>query len=85
MKQKHLSIVGYGKKRYSKDYYPTPIETTMALMKREKFEGNIWECASGDGRMSKVLEQFNDVISSDIVNEDWIYGEKGIEIYVDNK
>jgi len=79
MEQKHLSIVGFSKKRDDKDYYPTPPETTMALMKREQFEGNVWECASGDGRMSKVIEKFNECFSSDIETEDWIYGEKGVD------
>ncbi len=77
--QRHLSIVGFSTTRDDKDYYPTPPETTMALMKRETFEGNVWECGSGDGRMSKVIEQFNECISSDIRLDDDIYGEKGVD------
>ncbi len=35
-------------------------------MKRERFEGEIWECACGAGRMVKVLEKYNRVKASDI-------------------
>lgn len=77
--QKHLSIVGFGKNREEKDFYPTPREGTIALLKREVFEGSIWECASGDGSMSKVIEeQYDNVYSSDIRRDDEVYGDKGI-------
>lgn len=79
MENKHLSIVGYGKKRAEADFYPTPESTTRALLDREKFEGTIWECASGDGSMSKVIENTCGklkVFSSDIRDDDTIYGTK---------
>jgi len=80
MNNKHLSIVGYGKDRQEKDYYPTPPGTTNALLMREKFVGNVWECASGAGWMSKALTDWGyNVISSDIATDDWVYGEKGID------
>lgn len=68
MENKHLSIVGYGKKRAEADFYPTPESTTKALLDREKFEGLIWECASGDGAMAKAIMKYteNKVFSSDI-------------------
>ena len=90
MEKQHLSIVGYGTDRQEKDYYPTPQKTTEALLKREKFEGNIWECASGDGRMAKVIESYGyNVMSSDIRTDDEVYGNKGKDFlkeidYVDN-
>ena len=82
MDNKHLSIVGYGTDRDDKDFYPTPPEATHALFEREKFEGDVWECASGDGAMSRVIEQHNDCYSSDIQEEDWVYGDKGIDFLV---
>ena len=62
-------------KDYDNDFYPTPPETTVDLMVRELFEGTIWECACGDGRMSEVLEIFypNQIYSSDLIDRG--YGE----------
>ena len=58
------------------DFFPTPAWATYALIDNEKFEGNIWECACGDGAMSKVLEKTNqNVFSSDLYNRG--YGEYG--------
>ena len=76
---KHLSIVGFSKNRDSADFYPTPLQTTEALFKREKFEGLVWECASGDGSMAKVIEKYNPCMASDIRTDDTIYGEKGVD------
>ena len=39
------------------DFFPTPRWATFALIDNEKFNGDIWECACGDGAMSRVLEQ----------------------------
>lgn len=48
------------------DFYPTPERGTLGLLKVESFNGSIWECACGDGAMSKVLETNGyTVISSD--------------------
>src|SRR3990172_799121 len=66
------------------DYYPTPDYVTHALMKREKFEGVIWECASGEGHMAKVLEGYGEVKASDIKKEDWVYGRKGVNFLHSN-
>lgn len=80
------SIVGFGHKREKNDFYPTPASTTHALMKKEKFIGSIWECASGDGSMSKVLELYNGtVISSDIRRGKNIYGDAGVNFLKTNK
>lgn len=38
------------------DFYPTPAWATEALLEAENFSGEVWECACGDGAMSKVLE-----------------------------
>ena len=79
MEQKHLSIVGANTRgdREENDFYPTPESTTKALMERERFEGQVWECACGDGSMSEVIKKYNHVWSSDIINRG--YGDKTID------
>ena len=58
------------------DFYPTPRWATAALMDNEPFNGEIWECACGDGAMSTVLaDAGNPIISSDLYNRG--YGEIG--------
>jgi len=58
------------------DFYPTPRWATYALIDNESFHGGIWECACGDGSMSKVLaETGNQVRSSDLYDRG--YGEIG--------
>lgn len=59
------------------DFYPTPTWATYALMENEKFTGDIWESACGDGAMSEVLAHYNNVRSSDLYDRG--YGESGID------
>ena len=60
------------------DFFPTPRWATFALIDNEKFSGDIWECACGDGTMSKVLEETGcTVLSSDL--HDRGYGEIGLD------
>ena len=60
------------------DYFPTPKWATHALIDNEKFEGDIWECACGDGAMSRVLEETgNQVYSSDLYDRP--YGDAGVD------
>lgn len=60
------------------DFFPTPRWATFALIDNERFEGDIWECACGDGAMSHVLEETNcPVPSSDLYNRG--YGDVGID------
>lgn len=63
--------------RVDNDFYATPEVATEALMKVEKFNGKIWECACGDGRMSKILEKYNQTISSDLYDRG--YGTPNID------
>ena len=73
---KGLSIVGAKRtkgEREKNDFYPTPPEATHALMQRENFEGMVWECACGNGAMSEVIKQYNQVQSSDLIDRG--YGE----------
>ncbi|MDR3449669.1 MAG: hypothetical protein P4M15_08000, partial [Alphaproteobacteria bacterium] len=60
------------------DFFPTPRWATFALIENEKFSGEIWESACGDGTMSRVLEQTGQAVrSSDLY--DLGYGEVGFD------
>jgi len=60
------------------DFFPTPAWATYALMDNEEFLGEIWECACGDGAMSKVLStRGNHVKSSDLFDRG--FGKVGID------
>ena len=49
------------------DFYPTPAWATEALLDYESFEGDVWECACGDGAMAQVLTDAGfSVYSSDL-------------------
>ena len=79
-KENVLAYVGHNSKKNRKenDFYPTPPEATQALMDREKFSGRIYECACGDGAMSKVLIQNGySVDSTDLVDRG--YGKPNID------
>jgi hypothetical protein len=72
------SIVGFSNDggRPENDFYPTPPEGTLGLLKFETFQGMIWEPACGDGSMSKVLESSGyTVVSTDL--EPRGYGAQG--------
>ena len=58
------------------DFYPTPRWATFALIDNERLDGDIWECACGDGAMSRVLEETRrSVLSTDLYERG--YGEAG--------
>jgi len=38
------------------DIYETPEYATEALMKREGFDGSIWECACGNDKMLHIIQ-----------------------------
>lgn len=63
------------------DFFPTPPWATFALIDNERFDGEIWECACGNGAMSRVLEQTgNKVRSSDLYDRG--FGETGVDFRV---
>ena len=75
-----LAYVGHNSKgdREKEDFYPTPESATQALMDRQQFKGEIWECACGNGAMSKVIiKNGYNVYSSDLIDRG--YGEIGID------
>ena len=60
------------------DFFPTPAWATFALIDNEQFSGDVWECACGDGAMSRVIEEtVRHVFSSDLYQRG--YGEAGID------
>lgn len=60
------------------DFFPTPAWATHALIDNESFDGDIWECACGNGAMSEVLKNTgSEVRSSDLYDRG--YGEAGID------
>ena len=60
------------------DFFPTPAWATHALIDNERFTGDIWESACGNGAMSEVLELTGQtVISSDLIDRG--YGEGGVD------
>jgi hypothetical protein len=60
------------------DFFPTPRWATYALADNEKFVGDVWECACGDGAMSRVFEEIgSNVFSSDLYDRG--YGKIGLD------
>lgn len=60
------------------DFFPTPAWATRALIDNERFDGEIWECACGDGAMAEVLRGAgHDVFASDLYPRG--HGETGID------
>lgn len=54
--------------RVNHDFYSTDPKAINYLLHYEKFNKNIWECACGNGNLSKRLEKYGyDVLSTDIV------------------
>lgn len=81
-------IVGRKKSDDKFDLYETPDWATRLILDELLKDGvlrkddTISEVCSGAGAISKILEEYDfDVISSDIQTEDFIYGEKGIDVY----
>lgn len=66
-----VKIVGGHGERRERDFYPTPPDCTEALLDylsvRPKPLGKAWECAAGDGHISRVLRRYGyEVVESDI-------------------
>ena len=61
--------------REENDFYATEPKAVELLLECEVFNNRIWECACGDGSISKVLESHGyDVYSSDLIYRG--YGDK---------
>jgi len=60
------------------DFFPTPAWATEALIDNERFTGDMWECACGNGAMSEVLETVRpQTVSTDLFDRG--YGEGGVD------
>lgn len=81
MKEQALSIVGSSRRngnRDQSDFYPTPAYATHALLKREVFNGDVWEPACGNGAISEVVKEYGNIVkSSDLVVRG--YGEAPVD------
>lgn len=66
------------------DFFPTPAWATHALIDNERFDGEIWESACGNGAMSDVLALTGQpVVSSDLFDRG--YGEGGVDFLLSNR
>lgn len=72
------------KERQSEDYYATTPKAAELLLELETFSKNIWECACGEGHLSKVFQKAgHSVMSTDLVDRG--FGESGINfLEIDN-
>ena len=70
--------------RQNEDYYATDPKAAEWLLKLETFSPNIWECACGEGHLSKVFEKNGyNVKSTDLINRG--FGCFGIDfLSIDN-
>lgn len=56
-------------KREVNDYYATHPKAMELLLKYETFNNNVWECACGEGNLSKVLKAHGyNVYSTDLID-----------------
>ena len=54
--------------RAQDDYYATEPKAMELLLAEERFAPVVWECACGEGHLSKVLEAHgHEVVSTDLV------------------
>lgn len=61
--------------RQADDYYATEPKAVEILLENEKFAPQVWECACGEGHISKVLVKHGyDVSATDLIYRG--YGEK---------
>lgn len=64
--------------RQEHDYYATEPRAAKLLLKIETFLPNIWECACGEGHLSKVFEAAGyNVRSTDLIDRG--FGEHGVD------
>ena len=72
------------KERQNEDYYATDPKAADLLLELETFSPNIWECACGEGHLSKVFENAGHIVkSTDLMDRG--FGETGIDfLSIDN-
>ena len=63
------------KERESNDFYATEPKAIDVLCSIEKFDGEIWECAAGQGHMSERLKEYGYVVkSTDLIDRGYCEG-----------
>lgn len=66
------------KERQNEDYYATEPKAAELLLQLESFSSNIWECACGEGHLSRVFEKAGYIVkSSDLIDRG--FGEIGLD------
>lgn len=70
--------------RQNEDYYATEPKAAELLLEIENFSPSIWECACGEGHLSKVFENAGYTVkSTDLIDRG--FGEGGIDfLSIDN-
>lgn len=64
--------------REEHDYYATDPAAMELLLEKESFSPNIWECACGEGHLSKVLQAHGyNVWSTDLIDRG--FGQPGVD------
>lgn len=64
--------------RENNDYYATDPIAIELLLEKEQFSNKVWECACGEGHLSRALEEHGyDVVSTDLVDRG--YGTGGVD------
>ena len=64
--------------RQMNDYYATEPKALELLLEKETFNPEIWECACGEGHLSKVLlDRGYTVVSTDLIDRG--YGTGGVD------
>lgn len=64
--------------RQNDDFYATDPKAAKLLLELEPFSKNIWECACGQGHLSKVFENEGHIVkSTDLINRG--FGETGVD------
>jgi hypothetical protein len=66
------------------DFFPTPAWATHALIDNERFDGEVWESACGNGAMSNVLDlAAKSIVSTDLYDRG--FGEGGVDFLVSKR
>lgn len=69
--------------RQNEDYYATDPKAAELLLELETFSPNIWECACGEGHLSKIFEKAGYIVkSTDLIDRG--YGEGNVDFLSDN-
>lgn len=70
--------------RQSEDYYATEPKAVRMLLELESFRGTIWECACGEGHLSKEMIRLGyNVYSSDLIDRG--YGQVEDFLSIENQ